>query len=507
MKLRISCILCLLAFHISTGQSHPKREFRAFWVTTIHNLDWPSSASLSVEEQKTEFIHLIEKHQELGFNAIFVQVRAAADAFYKSKYEPWSQWLTKKQGKDPGYDPLAFMIEACHERNIEFHAWFNLYRAVSHVKFSNIDKNHISKQHPEWFYQYKNSKFFNPGIPAVKNYLIQVILDVAKNYDIDGVHLDDYFYPIESKKYKINDKKTYKKHQGKFKNIKDWRRYNNNILIKQLNDSLKHHKSYLKFGVSPFPVWRHKWDDKLGSKTDKTDACYDNYYADTRKWIKYGWVDYLAPQFYWGTKFKRSPFQNITSWWDEHHYDKHIYAGLAIYKVNNPTGDARFDPSWKDSSEIFNQLKMIRDYSHIKGCSFYRYHSFTNKSTEAYQKVLIDSFFSKPALRPTMPWLDSIAPLAPTNLTSYITNDSVNFTWKPLSNSEIPAGYVIYTFDQNSPIDFSTADHIFSITNKNTLTIPIKLIQNHTIIIKSIDRLHNESRSFLGQFFTTNESE
>ncbi len=507
MRLILSKYICILLFLLIHGVSFsqvnnppPKREFRATWVSTVYNLDWPSKSGLSVKEQQLEFKYMLDQNQKLGLNAIIVQIRTTSDAFYKSSYEPWSQYLTGKQGQDPGYDPLQFMLEECHKRNMEFHAWFNLFRGTPHKTFIPVTKQHITKKRPDWFFEYKSGLYFDPGIPEAREYLLSVIMEVVENYDIDGVHIDDYFYPNEiTKDHKIGDKKTFRKHKGEFRKIQDWRRENINIIIRQIYRGIKMRKPHVKFGISPFPVWRHKYNDSRGSETDRTSACYDHFYADTRKWVEKGWVDYLAPQFYWGHQFKRVPFHVITSWWNEHNYGRPIYAGLAYYKLNNSQINPHSDPSWTYQDEIFEQVERSRKLPNLKGVVFYSQGSF-NQNRRMYTSQLEDDYFNRPALQPRMPWLDSIPPLPPSNLTYTIKGDSVILNWdRPIGGQqEIAHSFILYAAPSGKPISFETGANILGITNQNQWKGSMKLLKNHIIYIRSLDRLHNESDSFMG---------
>ncbi len=447
-----------------------------------------------------EFKYILDQNQKLGLNAIIVQVRTSADAFYKSSYEPWSTYLSGKQGKDPGYDPLEFMIEECHKRNMEFHAWFNLFRGVSHTRFIEVTDDHITKTRPEWFFEYKDGLYFDPGIPQVRAYLQSVILEVVENYDIDGVHLDDYFYPnIEDKDNKIRDKKSFKKYKGDIKKLQNWRRNNINLLIQGLNQKIKARKSYVKFGVSPFPVWRHKFTDKRGSNTDRTSACYDHYYADTRRWMEEGWVDYLMPQFYWGQSFRRAPFREVTGWWNDNTFGRHLYGGLAYYKLNNSQINPHSDPSWKYQDEIYEQIDVLRKYPNITGVSFYSQGSF-NKTRQVYTDGLRNNYFMKPALMPTMSWLDNTPPKAPTNVTSKTEGDNIVLNWDPPIGDaqDLAYSYVIYGHAQGQTLNFSNAENLIAISKTPSISLSLQEYKGYVFYIRSLDRLHNESLNMVG---------
>ncbi|RYE52282.1 MAG: glycoside hydrolase, partial [Sphingobacteriales bacterium] len=256
-------------FAQTTAKIAPKREFRGVWVATVENIDWPSKPGLTADQQKQELIGILEQHKANGINAIMLQIRPAADAFYSRSREPWSKWLTGKQGlaPAPGYDPLEFAINEAHLRGMELHAWFNPYRASMGAS-TVFSPDHMTQKRPDLFFTYGGKKQFDPGIPEVRDYIIQVVLDVVKGYDIDGVHFDDYFYPYRIEGQKINDAATYSKYNQGFGNIADWRRNNVNILIKSLNDSIHYHKKHVKFGISPFGIWRNFKEDTLGSRTN-----------------------------------------------------------------------------------------------------------------------------------------------------------------------------------------------------------------------------------------------
>src|ERR1700761_5889312 len=316
-------------------RADPKREFRGVWIATVTNIDWPSSTRLTSDQQKQQLIDQLNAHQRTGINAVMFQVRPAADAFYAKGKEPWSRWLTGKQGRapEPLYDPLDFAITEAHKRGMELHAWFNPYRATMDGQFSLLSPDHITNLKPEWFFIYGGIKLFNPGIPEVREYIVQVILNVVDNYDIDGVHMDDYFYPYAIAGQHINDSATFKQYGGDFQDIKDWRRDNVNQLIKMLSDSIHKHKPHVKFGISPFGIWANKAQNPDGSDTHGGDSYYE-LYADSRKWMKEGWLDYINPQLYWPLGDRRAPFEKLLPWWSDNTYNRHLYVGHAIYRIN-----------------------------------------------------------------------------------------------------------------------------------------------------------------------------
>ncbi|GAA0375419.1 family 10 glycosylhydrolase [Paenibacillus motobuensis] len=275
----------------------PKRELRAAWIATVENIDWPAKGPFNAEQQRANFIAILDGLKEAGMNAIVMQVKPTADAFYPSKFAPWSKWLTGEQGKDPGYDPLAFMIEEAHKRNLEFHAWFNPYRASMEPDVNSLIPEHPLRQHEDWLLTYGGRLIMDPGIPDTQQYIIDSIMEVVQNYDIDAVHFDDYFYPYPVAGVNFPDDASYSKY-GNGMDREDWRRHNVDTLIQNLSKAIKAEKPYVQFGISPFGIWKNIDSDPQGSDTRGTES-YNAIYADTRKWVQEEWIDYIAPQIYW----------------------------------------------------------------------------------------------------------------------------------------------------------------------------------------------------------------
>ena len=368
-------ILLFLTFRGEIFSQTPNgKEMRGVWIATVKNLDYPSSGFLTVKQQKEEFIDMLDYFSEIGINAVFFQVRPAADAFFPSKYEPWSEWLTGKQGKapEPYYDPLAFMIKECHKRNIQFHAWVNPFRAVATIEFADIAENHITNRKPEWFFTYGINKYFDPGIPEVREYVTTIIKDIVHRYDVDGIHFDDYFYPYPIKDdynrmIPIPDTQTYNKYNQGFDNIGDWRRHNMDLFIKDVYDAVKTEKPYVSFGVAPSGVWRNKSNDPEGSNT-RGLAHYDYLYSDVLKWLKNDWIDYVAPQLYWPVGNKYADYVTLVNWWSRHTYGKQLYIGQAVYNV---AADAP-SVAWRNPNELPKQLKINRENPVVLGSIWYR---------------------------------------------------------------------------------------------------------------------------------------
>lgn len=376
-------------------------EFRGAWISSVYNLDWPSAKGLSIAEQKKEYMDLLDSLESAGMNAVIVQVKPAADALYPSKHAPWSEYLTGVQGKNPGYDPLEFMIEEAHKRGMEFHAWFNPFRVTTNTtKIDRLAPNNPARLHPEWVLQYDGRLFLNPGLPEVRTYVKNTVLEVVKNYDVDAIHFDDYFYPYpDSKKTDIPDGSTYKKYERAYKNKADWRRYNINAMIKDISISIKNTKKDVKFGISPFGVWRNSYTDPKGSDTRASVTSYDSLYADTRYWAYVGWIDYIAPQIYWNIGFEPADYQKTLAWWVKELEGKnvHLYVGQALYKLGT-------NEAWNNPEELPNQIALNRTYETVKGSIYFRAKLITDNIL-GFTDRLKNDIYSESSYIPYMEWI------------------------------------------------------------------------------------------------------
>ncbi|OKL40392.1 hypothetical protein A3841_18955 [Pontibacter flavimaris] len=436
--------LAMASASLAQAQEQPlKREFRAVWIATVANIDWPGQKGLSPAVQQQEFKYILDEHQKNGMNAVIVQVRPAADALYRSNLEPWSEFLTGKQGQamNPPYDPLQFMLEEAHKRGMEFHAWFNPYRATFDAK-AEVAPNHITKRRPEWFIKYEGKLLFNPGIPEVRQYITSVVMDVVNRYDIDGVHFDDYFYPYPVPKKPFPDEQTYAAYQGLFTNKDDWRRYNVDELIKGVSDSINHVKPWVKFGISPFGVWKNLADGPDGSATRAGAPSYTALYADTRKWMQVGWIDYLVPQVYWHIGNPAADYKTVLEWWAQNAFQRHLYVGLGAYKVAS-------DPTyreWHDPNEMPRQLQLARATPNVGGSVFFSSKSVMSNPNNL-QDSLRNSYYKYPALLPVMDWKKNAELEPPFSLKVRQTDSGVRLHWQ---HDQEVRYYVIYRFVKES---------------------------------------------------------
>ncbi|WP_281615671.1 family 10 glycosylhydrolase [Flammeovirga sp. SubArs3] len=499
MKAIFLHILLLFSISFTFGQeNYPKREFRGVWVATLNAIDWPFSEKDSAEQQRRDFISLLNFHQKRGANALIVQVRSSADVIYPSNIEPWALSISGQQGMPPKpfYDPLKFMIEETHKRGMEFHAWVNPFRAVTNTQYVKVCNDHISKTHPEWMLKYHNLKILNPGIPEVHQYVNSVIEELISNYNIDALHFDDYFYPYPDHGEIKGDRATWRKYRTANESIRDWRRSNINTFIEGVHQLILDKRPSLKFGVSPYGVWRNEREDYDGSPTRSGYTSYDHLYADVRLWLQNGWIDYVAPQLYQSTKHKNIPFKKLLDWWGENTFGKHLYAGHAVYRV-----DRSLERGWQDKTEMPDQLYAARDNQAVEGSILYNSTAVWNNQGGIGDTL--KTFYKYPALLPTMPWIDGTVPLPPQSPTIKEMPIGVTLKWETPEKAEdgdIPTTFVIYSADKGVLPDINDPRQILKILkNGETSFVDQRTsnIETYTYLISSLDRFQNESEAVL----------
>ncbi len=439
-----STLILILVINFSL-HAQPKYEFRAVWIATVDNIDWPARDTRNPESQRADFIRLLDMHQRNGMNAVIVQVRPAADAFYPSQYEPWSQWLTGVQGQPPSpfYDPLQFMIEESHKRGMEFHAWLNPYRANFNIGSASIASNHITRIHPEWFLTYGDKKYFDPANKDAQQFVVNVVRDIVKRYDIDAIHMDDYFYPYRIAGKEFPDAAAYSRAGTKL-DKEDWRRSNVDSIIRKLSKAIKEEKKTVRFGISPFSVWRNKDKDPRGSDSKAAQTNYDDLYANILLWLEKGWIDYVAPQLYLEIGHDKIAYEKLLAWWSRNSYGRHIYIGHGIYRADEKGA------AWKNPTELPNQIKLLRRYPNIQGSIYFSSKSF-NRNPNGWNDSLKDNYYKYPALLPPMRWIDNEKPWAPI-VDRVINNDSmITLTVRPDPRNLVPIKYyVIYKYAPES---------------------------------------------------------
>ena len=406
-------LACAQPAPASPAESAPPpvmREFRAAWVASVSNIDWPSKPGLTTGEQQAELVAIMDKLVKLHMNAIVLQVRPAADALYESKIEPWSDVLTGTMGRapDPYYDPLSFALAEAHKRGLELHVWINPYRA-KHPATKTVSANHISRTHPELVRKYGPYLWMDPGDPAVRSLTTKVVMDLVRRYDIDGVHMDDYFYPYPETEHgreaDFPDDATYARYRrgGGTLARDDWRRQNVDLLVKGLNDSIHAAKPWVRFGVSPFGIWRPGNPESVRGFDQ-----YAKLYADARKWLREGWVDYFTPQLYWAVDRPEQSYPVLLKWWEEQNVKgRNLWPGNYTGKVAFTTSSA-----WR-TSEIIQQIRLTRAQAGATGNVHFSMKVFL-QDPDSLDERLLREVYDAPALVPASPWLDKVPPSRPT---------------------------------------------------------------------------------------------
>ncbi len=470
-----------------------KYEFRAVWVATVVNIDWPSKPGLTTEEQQQEAITILKLQQQLGMNAVILQVRPAADAFYPSELEPWSRYLTGTPGKapEPFYDPLKFWIEECHKRGMEFHAWLNPYRVAQNFK-EPLAGNHVAFEHPEWILKYGNKLYFDPGLPQTREFVTKVVKDIVTRYDVDAIHFDDYFYPYPLPE-EFPDSTSFNFYGRGFtpENKADWRRENVDILIEMLNDTIKSVKPWVKFGISPFGVWRNIADDPEGSATTAGATNYDQLYANILKWQQKGWIDYCLPQLYWQIGHPAVDFELLANWWKNHAYERAMYIGHGVYKSDT----ASSVKEWRMPDELPRQIELLRSIPGIAGSAFYSSKHFT-RDLLGFQDSLKLNLFSNPAIIPPMPWLDNTPPPK----VGKVKKRCKKVKWEaPKMQNELDKAkqFVIYLNKKGHPFNSENPEYVYKIISDSEYKFSRmnRKKQKYEVRVSALDRLHNESET------------
>jgi len=359
-------------------------NFRGAWIATVANIDWPSPEAIGLPlTQQEEMTKMLDSLQAIGINAVVFQVRPTADALYWSELEPWSHWLTGIQGfwQDPGglllgmgdyYDPLEFVTTEAHDRGMEVHAWLNPYRVtIKSMDTTNLVSNHIMRRHPEWFWKYGEQWYFEPGLDETRHWICMIVEDIVCRYDIDAIHMDDYFYPYPLARQALPDRECFETVPRGYTDIRDWRRNNVNMAIRDISYTIRSTKPWVQFGISPFGVWRNITRDSIGSATTAGLTNYDNLYADVLYWIREGWIDYVCPQLYWHIGNRAADYETLANWWalrvPEANPNCKLYIGMAPYRL----GSLKEASAWRTGNEIARQMHLNRTLESIEGECFY----------------------------------------------------------------------------------------------------------------------------------------
>ena len=490
-------LILLLALFLATGvgaqiqqqSPYPKREFRGAWIQAVNG----QFRGIPTEKLKQTLIDQLNSLQGAGINAIIFQVRPEADALYASQLEPWSRFLTGVQGQAPSpyWDPMQFMIDECHKRGMEFHAWINPYRVKTSLK-SALSPNHLYNIHPEWFVTYNNQLFFDPALPESRRHICMVVADIVSRYDVDAIHMDDYFYPYPAKGMDFPDDASFARYGGGFTNRADWRRSNVNILIQKIHETIRGLKPWVKFGISPFGIYRNEKNDPLGSKTNGLQN-YDDLYADVLLWARNGWVDYNIPQIYWQIGHPAADYETLVKWWAKNTENRPLFIGQSVM---NTIQNA--DPKNPSVNQLPRKMALERAYQTIGGsCQWPA--SAVVENAGKYRDALVQEYHKYPALVPVFDFMDDKAPGKVRKVKKVWTEDGYMLFWTaPRAKDEMDRAvqYVVYRFGDKERVNIDDASHIVAVTRNNFYKLPYKDGKNkYRYVVTALDRLHNESKS------------
>ena len=496
--MRVKSLLCVFFLllmaggvfaQVQTGSAYPKREFRAAWIQSVNG----QFRGMPTEKLKQNLIGQLNSLQKAGINAIIFQVRPEADALYASRLEPWSRFLTGVQGKapEPYWDPMQFMIDECHKRGMEFHAWINPYRTKTTLK-SELAPNHVYNIHPEWFVTYGDQLYFDPALPESRRHICMVVSDIVSRYDVDAIHMDDYFYPYPIKGKDFPDDASFARFGGGFSNKGDWRRSNVNVLIKKLHETIREIKPWVKFGVSPFGIYRNESSDPLGSKT-KGLQNYDDLYADVLLWAREGWIDYNIPQIYWHIGHPVADYETLVKWWARNTENRPLFIGQSVM---NTVQNA--DPKNPSINQLPRKMALQRAYQTIGGsCQWSA--SAVVENVGKYRDALIAEYHKYPALPPVFDFIDNEAPAKVRKMKPVWTEDGYILFWTaPKYKEEMNRAvqYVVYRFNDKEKVNIDDPSHIVAITRDNFYKLPYEDGKTkYRYVVTALDRLHNESKS------------
>ena len=476
MKRTLLFLMMLLAL---TVQAQQKREFRGAWIQSVNG----QFMGMSTETMQKTLTYQLDELQKDGCNAIIFQVRPECDALYESKLEPWSYYLTGKQGKapQPYWDPLQWMIEQCHQRGMELHAWINPYRAKTKAAHAN-SAGHVVSCHPERCFTYDGLTLLNPALKENRDYICAVVMDILERYDVDGLHIDDYFYPYPVAGVAIPDAAYFAANNEGYTDIGDWRRHNVDLFVEQLAETVHNTKPWVKIGISPFGIYRNQKSDPRGSRTNGLQN-YDQLYADILLWDKKGWMDYCVPQIYWEIGNKAADYDELIHWWDNNIRNTNLYIGEDVERT------AKFN-------QMARKMALHSEMKNVRGTVLW-YAKAAVENVGNYGTQLRNNYWCYPALQPTTPWIDNSAPGKVKKLKVIEVNDQRVLFWtapKAKKWSEEAVKYVVYRFDKKERLDIDDPTKIVAITDNNHFELPEQPRKTQQVyVVTALDRLQNES--------------
>lgn len=486
------CLALLLTALMSTTAATPvKREFRGAWIQCVNG----QFNGLGTEKMKQVLTYQLDELEKDGVNAIIFQVRPECDALYESKIEPWSRFLTGRQGTAPSpyWDPLQWMIEQCHKRGMELHAWINPFRAKTKGT-TELASNHVAIRKPGSVFAYDGQLILNPAMQENRDYICEVVKDIVDRYDVDGIHIDDYFYPYPAAGQKIPDEQMFRESPNGFRNIGDWRRDNVNVFMKQLYETVHKEKPWVKLGVSPFGIYRNqKSAPNIGSMTNGLQN-YDDLYADVLMWVNNGWLDYCVPQLYWEIGNRAADYKTLIKWWNRYAANRPLYIGEDVERT------AKFaDTDNPNINQMPAKYKLHDDMQNVKGTVLW-YAKAVVDNVGNYQNMLRKVYWKQPALQPLMPFIDNKTPKKVKGLKAMeINGEKVLFWTKPKGKGwkDEAVKYVIYGFDGKEKPNLDDATKIIGLTGETFIKLPNTAAgkgERKVYVVTALDRMSNESK-------------
>lgn len=470
---------------------------RAAWIATVANIDWPSNPNLSTTKQKEELLTMLDGLAKNNINTVIFQARPTADALYLSTLEPWSRYLTGRQGTkpEPYWDPLAFLVEEAHRRCMEVHVWLNPYRVLNDNGIGGLSADHIYHRRKDLIVQYGGKYYFNPGLDDTRKHLNDVVRDVVERYDIDAIHFDDYFYPYPVGGNDFPDQETYVRYPRGFKNKADWRRNNVDMVISELRETIKSVKPWVEFGISPFGVWRNQHVDPTGSATRAGIQNYDDLYADILKWLREGTIDYVTPQLYWEIGKKVADYEILLDWWVKNSYDRKLYIGLFASGL-----EINKDQAWKRPNELARQLRMNKRYPELGGVMYYSARPFL-RNPQGLNDSLQTRFYQHKSITPEHVGADQVTALQPGNIRILKDGDDAVLMWDPLqaAGGQAAVHYIVYGFKGRRVGDLNDASNILQLTTDHVLNLKdFDFRGYYTFVVTAVNRYRKESTPSYG---------
>ena len=484
-------ILAMMLMFQTSLLAQNKREFRGAWIQCVNG----QYLGKSTQQIQAMLTRQLDELQKDGVNAIIFQVRAECDALYASEYEPWSRYLTGVQGKAPSpyWDPLQWMIEQCHKRGMELHAWINPFRAKhSSTPYANLSPKSVVKQQPELCFKYDNLVLLNPALREATEYTCRIAADIVGRYDIDGFHIDDYFYPYPVAGKQIPDQALYRQHPRGFRNIGDWRRDNVSRFVQELGETIHTIKPWVKFGVSPFGIYRNKRTDPNGSETYGLQN-YDDLYADVLLWVNNGFVDYTVPQLYWEIGNKAADYKTLITWWNKHAGNRPLYIGEDIERTAKHA-----DPGNPRSHQLPAKHRLHQQMSNVQGTVLW-YAKTAADNVGNIGHTLRNNYWKYPALPPLMPFLDDKAPKGVKGMKLHWTEFGPLLVWKAPRWKKKKWGdeanrFAVYRFRKGEKIDLRNVKALQKITYDPFYKVKYEKGKQYVYVVTALDRVGNESK-------------